>query len=152
MRGADNREGCHSIYSDIELVRQLRTHGVTRFQSIAQSELNSSHHACPRYSWMDWIAMLPAPTAEATRLIERWRTSPTAKTPGILVSNGNGARASSQVSGRCPSFVRSVPVRIKPCLSRKIVGGSQLVWGCTPIWLTPPFVFSGSPLRVERAA
>ncbi len=32
-------------------------------------------------------AVEPSPTAEATRFIERWRTSPTANTPGTLVSS-----------------------------------------------------------------
>jgi hypothetical protein len=36
--------------------------------------------------------MAPSPTAEATSLIEPFRTSPAANTPGRLVSNGNGGR------------------------------------------------------------
>src|SRR5438046_116358 len=35
----------------------------------------------------------PPPTADATRLTEPWRTSPTAQTPGVLVSAGRGALA-----------------------------------------------------------
>jgi hypothetical protein len=34
----------------------------------------------------------PSPTAEATRLIDPCRTSPAAKTPGMLVSSGKGSR------------------------------------------------------------
>ena len=37
--------------------------------------------------------MAPAPTDGATRLVAPWRTSPTAKTPGRLVSRNNGCRA-----------------------------------------------------------
>ena len=39
-------------------------------------------HACARYSWMSETAIEPSPTALATRLIERARTSPATKTPG----------------------------------------------------------------------
>src|SRR6266404_1906766 len=35
---------------------------------------------------MNCTATDPSPTPEATRLIEPWRTSPTAKMPGTLVS------------------------------------------------------------------
>ena len=38
------------------------------------------------------MAAEPSPTAEATRLTERRRTSPTANTPGMLVSSGAGGR------------------------------------------------------------
>ena len=43
-------------------------------------------HASTRYSWISETAIEPSPTAEATRLIERARTSPATKTPGIVVS------------------------------------------------------------------
>src|SRR5260370_20354116 len=36
--------------------------------------------------WTDWIAIAPSPTADATRLTELSRTSPAAKTPGMLFS------------------------------------------------------------------
>src|SRR5438046_1628316 len=42
----------------------------------------------------------PSPTADATRLTEPCRTSPTAKTPGVVVSNGKGARASGVPAAR----------------------------------------------------
>ncbi len=45
-------------------------------------------HPCARYSWMSETAIEPSPTALATRLIERARTSPATKTPGTLVSSG----------------------------------------------------------------
>ena len=43
-----------------------------------------------RYSWMSDTAIEPSPTALATRLIERARTSPATKTPGTLVSSSVG--------------------------------------------------------------
>ena len=45
-------------------------------------------HAWARYSWISETAIEPSPTALATRLIERARTSPATKTPGTLVSSG----------------------------------------------------------------
>ena len=45
-------------------------------------------------SWADWMTMTPAPTAEATLFTDRYLTSPTAKTPGMLVSIGRGRRPS----------------------------------------------------------
>ena len=45
-------------------------------------------HASARYSWMSDTAIEPSPTALATRLIERARTSPATSTPGTLVSSG----------------------------------------------------------------
>jgi hypothetical protein len=44
--------------------------------------------------WMSWIAIDPSPTAEATRLTDRCRTSPDAKTPGMLASSSEGGRSS----------------------------------------------------------
>ena len=54
------------------------------------------------------MAIEPSPTAEATRLTEPCRTSPTANTPGVVVSNGKGARGSGQYGAA------SGPVRMKP--------------------------------------
>src|SRR3970040_305436 len=42
--------------------------------------------SCCRYLWTKAIAMLPSPTAEATRLTGLNLTSPQAKTPGTLDS------------------------------------------------------------------
>ena len=44
--------------------------------------------------------MAPSPTAEATRLTDRWRTSPAANTPGMLVSSSSGGRRRGQPAGR----------------------------------------------------
>ena len=51
---------------------------------------------CCRYWCTNAIAMLPSPTAEATRLIGLSRTSPQAKMPGTLVSSRNGSRSCDQ--------------------------------------------------------
>src|SRR5262249_35932275 len=53
-------------------------------------------------------AMLPAPTADATRLTAPWRTSPAAKTPGRLVSSSIGGRSSGHAASSRPA--RSGPV------------------------------------------
>src|SRR5205814_1018822 len=44
-------------------------------------------HALARYSWISDTAIDPSPTALATRLIDRARTSPATNTPGTLVSS-----------------------------------------------------------------
>ena len=44
-------------------------------------------HASTRYSWISETAIEPSPTALATRLIERARTSPATNTPGTVVSS-----------------------------------------------------------------
>ncbi len=56
---------------------------------VGDGERGGAHgpHACARYSWMSETAIEPSPTALATRLIERARTSPATKTPGTLVSS-----------------------------------------------------------------
>src|SRR5512134_781803 len=68
-----------------------------------------------RYSWMKGIATAPSPTAEPTRLVEPERTSPAAKTPGMLVSNRVGGRSRGQSAA---SVFTSAPVRMKPLASR----------------------------------
>ena len=45
---------------------------------------------------MNCTLIEPSPTALATRLIERWRTSPATNTPGSVVSSRNGSRSSGQ--------------------------------------------------------
>ncbi len=47
------------------------------------------------------MAVAPSQTAEATRLIEPWRTSPAAKTPSRLVPVAAGARSGGQPGGAC---------------------------------------------------
>ena len=53
--------------------------------------------AAPRIEWIWATTAAPSPTAEATRLVEPERTSPTAKSPGWLVSNGSGIRPNAVV-------------------------------------------------------
>jgi hypothetical protein len=48
------------------------------------------------------MAIDPSPTAEATRLTEPCLTSPTAKMPGMLDSNGWGGRVSGHPWGGGP--------------------------------------------------
>src|SRR5215467_963108 len=59
---------------------------------------------------MNCTATDPSPTPEATRFTEPWRTSPTAKMPGTLVSSRKGSRSSVQPLGRAPLHKRSGPV------------------------------------------
>src|SRR3954453_10897518 len=56
-------------------------------------------HASPRYWWRSETAIEPSPTALATRLIERARTSPATKMPGTVVSSRYGSRAGAPPAG-----------------------------------------------------
>src|SRR3954464_416345 len=76
------------------------------------------------------MAMLPSPTAAAQRLTEPERTSPTAKTPGRLVSSAAGDRLPFPPPG---ASATSAPVFMKPFWSRKISGGNHSVHGVAPI-------------------
>ena len=60
----------------------------------------------------------PSPTADATRFMLRLRTSPTAKTPGRLVSRKCGDLASGHAAVDRSSADRSGPVLMKPFSSR----------------------------------
>ena len=76
----------------------------------------------------------PSPTADATRLIEPLRTSPTANTPGRLVSSTNGSRWRALarevgVSGADGSW----PVKMKPSSSVATAPASQAVQGSAPM-------------------
>ena len=73
----------------------------------------------------------PSPTAEATRLTDPRRASPTAKTPGRLVSSDSGARSRGQQMS--PSSSRSGPVRMNPHWSRAMLSPSHSVRGCEPM-------------------
>src|SRR4051794_23875139 len=85
-----------------------------------------------KYSCTSWMATAPSPTAEATLFVDRCRTSPTANTPGRLVSRGSGGRSVAQP---CP--VRAVsasrPVRMNPRSSRATLSGSHSVCGVAPM-------------------
>jgi hypothetical protein len=79
----------------------FHANGVARYRSRdTSSEAGSAavgqFESSARRRCASWTAMLPLPTAEATRLTEPWRTSPAAKTPGRLVSSSIGGRSSGQ--------------------------------------------------------
>ena len=77
--------------------------------------------------------MDPSPTAEATRLTAPARTSPTANTPGKLVSRRWGGRASGQRVAAKSSGDKSVPVLMNPFASSKTQSPSQRVFGTAPV-------------------
>ena len=60
--------------------------------------------------WISATTAAPSPIAPPTRLTEPERTSPTAKTPGTLVSSAVAGRAGKPA-------LASEPVCTKPCLS-----------------------------------
>ena len=62
------------------------------------------------------IALAPSPVAAATRFIEPERTSPTANTPGTLVSNGSGVRPSSAQADPRSALFSWTSVRMKPSI------------------------------------
>ena len=73
------------------------------------------------------------PTADATRLMLPPRTSPTAKTPGRLVSSKYGGRARGQRAALRSSGDRSGPVLMKPLASSATQPSSQRVFGSAPV-------------------
>src|ERR1700756_1799908 len=81
--------------------------------------------------WTEATALAPSPIAAATRFIDPFRTSPTAKTPGTEVSNGNGRRASAFHCGPRSSLLIWVSVHMNPLLSVR-TSGNQLVSGSAP--------------------
>jgi hypothetical protein len=76
------------------------------------------------------------------------RTSPTANTPGMLVSIGSGGRTAVHPSGGLPSSIRSAPVRMKPSSSQRTVSASHPVFGRAPIMMNsaPAATVSGREL------
>src|ERR1700678_355617 len=73
-----------------------------------------------KYLWISDMTTDPSPTADATRLTEPERTSPTAYTPGWLVPNVASAPA-------------SLPVMMKPLASTARSLQSHVVFGLAPI-------------------
>ncbi len=73
----------------VEIVEQVEP------AQLGQRDLGAGHGSS-RYWWISETAIEPSPTALATRLIERARTSPATNTPGTLVSSRNGSRGSGQ--------------------------------------------------------
>ena len=64
-----------------EVVEEVDPPQVLEGDAVAHGQASS------RYWWMSDTAIDPSPTALATRLIERARTSPATNTPGTLVSS-----------------------------------------------------------------
>ena len=79
-------------------------------------------HASLRYLCTSSTAIDPSPTADATRLIDWSRTSPAAKTPGMLVSSAYGSRCFTGHGGQ-PLGTSSTcsPVRMNPRSTRRSV-------------------------------
>ena len=75
--------------------------------------------------WTNETAIDPSPTADATRLTLPPRTSPTAKTPGRLVSSRCGGRGSGQRAAVEILASRSGPVLMKPFVSSATQPSSQ---------------------------
>src|ERR671920_1875736 len=71
-------------------------------------KLSKTRRALIHYSWTNWMAMEPSPTAEATLFTDRCLTSPAANTPGMLVSRSKGCRSRGHLwGGRSPPGVPS---------------------------------------------
>src|SRR5262245_29402705 len=93
-------------------------------EEVDRPQVGGGDHASARYWWMSETAIEPSPTALATRLIERARTSPATNTPGTVVSSRYGSRDSPQPASRA-----SGPARMKPRSSRATTPSSQSVRG-----------------------
>src|SRR5512144_436823 len=78
-------------------------------------------------------AIEPSPTADATRLTLPDLISPTAKTPGKLVSSMKGVRARGQFQLRSSCFVMSGPVFTNDLLSRATQFSNHSEFGAAPI-------------------
>ena len=91
--------------------------------------------------------MAPEPTDVATRFVEPCWTSPTANTPGRLVSRNAGGRSSGQAAGGT-----SAPVRTYPAGSRATTPSSQSVRGSAPIMTNSASAANASvdPVRLSR--
>jgi hypothetical protein len=81
---------------------------------------------------MQEIAIDPALTADATHLTLPSRTSPTAKSPGMLVSSMYGRRVSGQCAAPRSSTNKSEPVFRKPFSSSVRQPSSHSVFGSAP--------------------
>src|SRR5439155_4264022 len=102
--------GGRLLLGDLQPARELLV--VELGEQVDRAEVVQSH-AFARYSWISETAIEPSPTALATRLIDRARTSPATNTPGTLVSSTYGSRFSAQLPSRA-----SWPARMKPRSSR----------------------------------
>src|SRR5216110_905788 len=122
----------HPARADLHALFAFENFGTLDLDDGVNVRARSGVHDCFSFnaSCTPAMAMLPSPTAAAQRLTEPERTSPTAKTPGKLVSSATGARVDCFQSGVSET---SAPVSMKPFLSRKISGGNHSVHGVAPI-------------------
>src|SRR5436309_961210 len=77
--------------------------------------------------------MAPSPTADATLFTFPDRTSPTAKTPGRLVSSRYGGRVRGHALCCTPPSLKSRPVRMNPLVSSARHPCNQSVRGDAPV-------------------
>src|SRR5204862_1530281 len=103
--------------------------GADHDASDSETCLSLLDSASRRYWCTNAMAMLPSPTAAATRFTGPERTSPHAKMPGTLVSSRYGSRSSCHR----PASRTSAPVSTKPRPSRAISGGSHAVSASAPM-------------------
>src|SRR5580658_6750664 len=96
--------------------------------------------------------MEPSPTPDATRFTDPRRTSPTANTPGTLVSSNPGSRFNGQPLGGLPLRFNSEPERMNPFSSRSTTPFSHSVPGRAPIKMNNELADTRetSPLAPQR--
>src|SRR5258708_1641530 len=98
------------------------------------------------------MAVDPSPTADATPLKLPLRTSPTANTPGRLVSNRDGGLGRDHRATARSSGVSALPVLTKPLASSATHPRSQAVLGTAPVienrWRIS--CSSTAPVRLSR--
>ena len=119
-RGGPNRNAEYDLFLGVRVTREL-----TSFRFGSEKSVLCGDHVGRKYSWTSWIAVAPSPTADATRLTERQRATPTANTPGMLVSKKKGSRSSLHPLGGWPERSKSRPVKIYPLASISMVPASH---------------------------
>ena len=90
-------------------------------------------HASPSTLCTSCTQIEPSPTADATRFTFPERTSPTANTPGRVVSSKYGWRASGHSAATRSSRLRSVPVLTNPRSSITTHLSSHWLLGSAPV-------------------
>ena len=113
---------------------QLRRAGAGAATREVRGASDDSAHSCSVW-WTNDTAIEPSPTADATRLMFPPRTSPTANTPGRLVSRRWGARDRGHFAVTRSSAVRSGPVLMNPFASSATQPRSHAVFGTAPIMM-----------------
>src|SRR5205807_6043928 len=135
------------------LIRERQDFSQIRHQGFDSRLIHhAAHWTFARYWCMNCTTTAPSPTPEATRLTEPWRTSPTTKIPGTLVSSNPGSRSSVHDGGLFPPRRRSGPERMNPRSSRSIKPPSHSVRGCAPMkmYRLVAGTFSFSPVSERR--